>query len=166
MEMSESISDLADALAKAQKGMDGAKRDGVNPHFRSSYPTLASVWDACREPLANNGLSVVQGASVSDGAVFITTLLLHTSGQWIREVLPMMPQDLKPQSVGSAISYGRRYQLAAMVGIAPEDDDGEAAQGRSPGQVQRGLRETQRDFKAVPAKAENKTPVNADEIPF
>lgn len=131
METSEQIAELATALTKAQAVMEGAKKDGNNPHFRSSYPTLASVWDAVREPFAANGLSVVQGCATSGADVTVCTLLLHTSGQWIREVLTMTANDHKPQSVGSAISYARRYQLAAMAGVAPEDDDGEAAEGRN-----------------------------------
>jgi hypothetical protein len=132
MEMSTEINELAGALAKAQAEIEGAKKDGHNPHFRSSYSTLAAVWDACREPLSKHGLSIVQGASANGADVTITTLLLHTSGQWVKETLQMVGKDHNPQSVGSIISYGRRYQLAAMVGIAPEDDDAEAAEGRAP----------------------------------
>ena len=131
MEMSPEINELATALCKAQAQIEGARKDGHNPHFRSSYSTLASVWDACRAPLSSNGLSIVQGASANGADVTITTLLLHTSGQWVRETLTMIGKDHNPQSVGSAISYGRRYQLAAVVGVAPEDDDAEAAEGRA-----------------------------------
>jgi hypothetical protein len=131
MEMSNEINELATALSKAQAEIEGAKKDGHNPHFRSSYSTLASVWDACRVPLSKHGLSIIQGASAAGCDVTITTLLLHTSGQWVKESLTMVGKDHNPQSVGSAISYGRRYQLASLVGIAPEDDDAEAAEGRT-----------------------------------
>jgi hypothetical protein len=131
MEMSVEIHELATALAKAQAQMDTAKKDGLNPHFSSRFSTLASVWEACRGPLTEHGLSVIQGANATGADVAITTLLLHTSGQWVRETLTMIANDHKPQSVGSAISYGKRYLLASMVGIAPgDDDDAEAAEGR------------------------------------
>lgn len=130
MTTSESINELATALAKAQAKMEGASKDGVNPHFKSKFATLASVWEAAREPLAANGLSVMQSASAEGPRVSITTLLAHSSGQWVRDTLTMTAQQDTPQGIGSAISYGRRYQLAAIVGVSPEDDDAEAAQGR------------------------------------
>ncbi len=132
MDMSPEIHELAAALAKAQAKMTTADKDSVNPHFQSRFSSLASVWEACRGPLTEHGLSVVQGAQATGADVAITTLLLHTSGQWIRETLTMIANDHKPQSVGSAISYGKRYLLASMVGIAPADadDDAEAAEGR------------------------------------
>ena len=127
MEMSESVSDLAAALAKAQAAMKGALKESTNPHFKSKYADLANVWDAAHGPLNANGISVVQGASAENAAVSLTTMLLHVSGQWVRSTLTMVARDAGPQSIGSCITYGRRYGLAAMVGIAPEDDDGEGA---------------------------------------
>jgi len=130
MEMSTEIGALAAALAKAQHTMKGAAKDSTNPHFKSKYADLASVWDAAREALTVNGLSIVQGASADAEKVTVTTLLLHTSGQWVKDALTASARDAGPQSVGSCITYGRRYGLAAMVGIAPEDDDAEAATSR------------------------------------
>jgi len=134
METSAEINELATALAKAQSKIEGASKDGLNPHYKSRYATLAAVWDAARKPLTDNGLSIVQAASaVAEFAerVTITTMLMHSSGQWIKDTLTMSAASGRPQEVGSAISYGRRYQLAAMVGIAPEDDDAELAEGRT-----------------------------------
>jgi hypothetical protein len=129
MEMSPEINELAGALAKAQGAMKAASKDAVNPHFKSSYSTLASVWDAARGPLSANGLSLAQGAHADNQLVSITTILMHTSGQWMRDTLTMSARDASPQSVGSTISYGRRYGLSAMVGVAPDDDDdGEGTQ--------------------------------------
>lgn len=133
MVTSESINEIATALAKAQGSMKPALKDSTNPHFKSSYADLASCWDACRDALTKNGLSVIQGASADAERVTVTTLLLHTSGQWVRDALTSTARDAGAQSVGSAITYGRRYGLCAMVGIAPEDDDAEAAHGRSNG---------------------------------
>jgi hypothetical protein len=135
MEMSAEIDKLAAALSKAQGTMKAAAKDAVNPHFKSHYSTLASVWEAARSPLSGNGLSLSQGAHATDQLVSVTTLLMHTSGQWLRDTLTMVARDASPQSIGSAISYGRRYGLSAMVGVAPDDDDdGEAAQPQSNGQ--------------------------------
>lgn len=131
MEMSPNIDMLAAALAKAQGKIEGASKDGLNPHFKSRYATLASIWAAARQPLSDNGLGVVQTVASQDEKIAVTTLLTHSSGQWIKDTLTVSSGDGRPQSVGSVISYARRYQLAAMVGIAPEDDDAEAAEGRA-----------------------------------
>jgi len=131
MNKSETIGKLAEALSKAQGMMKGAVKDSENPFFRAAYADLASVWDACREPLSKNGLSVTQTTRIADnGEPVIITTLLHSSGEWMSGELLVKPVKNDPQSVGSAITYGRRYALSAIVGIAPEDDDGEKAQGR------------------------------------
>jgi hypothetical protein len=130
MTHSETLTDLAAALAKAQGEIKGALKTADNPFHKSKYADLASVWDACREPLSKNGLSVVQTTSNEESKILITTMLLHVSGQWIRDTLAIKPKEDTPQGVGSTITYGRRYALSAIVGVAPEDDDGEAASGR------------------------------------
>lgn len=127
---SASIAALAAALAKAQGEMEGAAKGNVNPHFKSKYADLASIWDACREPLSKHGLSILQPVRADGPQVTVTTILAHSSGEWIEESLTMTAQKNDPQGVGSAITYGRRYGLASMVGIAPEDDDGNAASNR------------------------------------
>jgi hypothetical protein len=145
MSQSEHIADLAKALAKAQAKMAGAKKDSKNPHLHTRYADLSSVWEACRSALTENGLSVVQTLDDSDCAenqVCVVTTLLHESGQWIQGRLRMVAtrasrqgqgEQLDPQVVGSAITYARRYSLAAIVGVAPEDDDAEAAMQRRSG---------------------------------
>jgi hypothetical protein len=127
MTHSEQINELAAALAKAQGQIEGAKKDSINPHFKNRYADLASVWDACREALTTNGLSVVQSAENCEAGYGVTTMLLHTSGQWMRGTLYLKPAKDDPQGAGSALTYARRYALAAMIGIAPEDDDANAA---------------------------------------
>lgn len=141
--MSDELKDLAAALSKAQADIMGASKDSQNPFFKSRYADLASIWAACRGPLTKNGLSVVQlPGRFKDGCVEVTTILLHASGQSIRETIstPVPPATNKagdilapadPQIVGSAITYLRRYALAAMVGVAPEEDDGEASSARN-----------------------------------
>jgi hypothetical protein len=127
VEHSEQLDALGAALAKAQAAVKGAKKDSTNPHFNSKFADLASVWDACREALISNGLSVVQLPGFENGIVTLDTMLLHSSGQWIRGKAgaPIGKQDA--QGVGSALTYLRRYALAAVASVSPEDDDGNAA---------------------------------------
>lgn len=129
--MSPAINELATALAKAQGAMENALKDTSNPFFKSKYADLASVWGAARKPLSDNGLSVIQTTNGDTDVVTVITTLFHSSGQWIRGTLRMRPVKNDPQGVGSCITYARRYALAAMVGVAPEEDDGEAATRRS-----------------------------------
>jgi hypothetical protein len=131
-EQSEQINELAGALAKAQGKITGALKDSANPFFKSKYADLASVWDACRSALSENGLAIVQQTESDDSGVFVITTLAHSSGQWMRSRLRLTPKDDSPQAMGSAITYGRRYALAAAVGVAQVDDDGNAASGRGP----------------------------------
>ena len=127
---SESLKELTAALSKAQGVMEGAKKDSANPFFRSKYADLASVWDSCRKPLSDNGLAVVQTTDIIPEGLRLITTLLHVSGEWVSGVLPVKPVKDDPQGLGSAMTYTRRYGLMAMVGIAPEDDDGNAASGK------------------------------------
>ena len=127
---SDSINELATALSAAQRLMEGAAKDSANPFFKSRYADLSSIWLAIREPLGAHGLSVIQMPAAEGSKITITTLLCHTSGQWISSELTMAGKDDSPQGIGSAITYARRYALAAMAGVAPEDDDAEGAQGR------------------------------------
>lgn len=139
MKRSESIRELTTALAKAQGEMGDASKDGTNPHFGQSYATLSSVWEACRGALSRHGLAVIQTPSTTEtGDMAITTLLSHAGGEWIEDTLVLVPRDKSPQSFGSAVTYGRRYALMAMVGIAPgEDDDGNAASGAGDGKAKK-----------------------------
>ena len=92
MTKSESIAKLAEALAKAQSEMKAAFKNRVNPFFKSTFADLESVWDACREPLSKNGLSVSQPTHIdANGKIILTTMLLHSSGEWISSELPINP---------------------------------------------------------------------------
>lgn len=128
MKTSETITKIADALVKAQAAMKPAIKDSRNPHFNSQYADLASVWDAIRGPLTSNGLSVIQMVGSNElEKTTLTTRVTHVSGEWIESTwqIPVGKQD--PQGLGSAISYARRYALAAAIGVVQEDDDGNAA---------------------------------------
>lgn len=129
---SEQINELAAALAKAQGQFEGAKKSSSNPFFKSKYADLAECWNTCREALTANEISVIQMPEEinENGRLNITTMLAHSSGQYISSTLTMTVTKLDPQAIGSAITYGRRYALAAMVGLAQEDDDGEKAMAR------------------------------------
>lgn len=134
MEMSENINELSGALAKAQGSIKGALKDVENLFFKAKYADLASVWDACRGPLSANGLSVIQTTGIVHDHpehVLIETQLNHSSGQWVRGSILMKPVKIDPQGILSCITYARRASLSAMVGVAPEDDDGNAASGNT-----------------------------------
>ena len=137
---SDSIAELAKALAAAQGEIEGATKGARNPHGGYNYADLASIWAACRGPLTKNGLAVTQVTEIEGDNVALVTTLLHISGQWIAsrmpvKIAPMFDRETKrekpwtPQAFGSAITYARKYSLAAIVGVSSEDDDGEAASG-------------------------------------
>lgn len=128
MNKSENLGNLAKALSVVQSKLQPALKDAKNPFFKNNYSTLNSVWDSCRALLSENGLSVVQTNEPAETGVIVETVLLHISNEWISGsiFLPLAKHD--PQGVGSAISYGRRYGLAAIIGIvSDEDDDGNHA---------------------------------------
>jgi hypothetical protein len=127
---SEQIGELAAALAKAQGEMQAATNDGKNPHFRSSYATLASIHAAASGPLARNGLAVIQAPGVSQGVVTLSTTLVHSSGQWVECTISAAAKNHGPQAIGSTITYLRRYGFCSLVGVTSADDDGEGAEGR------------------------------------
>jgi hypothetical protein len=124
---SESIKELLTALAKAQGKISAAKKDSTNPHFKSKYADLASCWEAIKEPLSTNGLSLSQWVSSSASGLNLITMLGHSSGEYIYSEYSM-PSGQTSQAIGSAITYARRYALSAAVGlVADDDDDGNAS---------------------------------------
>ena len=134
MNKSESIAGLAAALAAAQGVMKGALKDSANPFFKSRYADLASVVEAIRAAFSANGLSYIQTVEPSDkDEVRVETTLLHASGEWIScGILSLPVSKIDAQGYGSALTYARRYSLSAAVGVAPEDDDGNAASAAKP----------------------------------
>lgn len=138
LEKSETIGKLAEALAAAQAEMLGALKDSQNPHLKNKYADLASVWAAWKSSGPKHGLAVLQlPMPAPKGIARVRTILSHKSGEWIASVIdvPVLPEklrdgkvgDITAQTFGSAVTYARRYSLAAMVGVTPEDDDGNAA---------------------------------------
>lgn len=124
---SESIAKLMPALIKAQGDFAPAVKAKVNPHFKSKYVPLDAVLDAIAEPLRENGIAIVQQTDVDGPNTVLITRLVHSSGEWIAGRYPVHPVKSDPQGEGSALTYARRYALMALAGIAPEDDDGNAA---------------------------------------
>lgn len=124
---SESITKIMPALIKAQGEFAPAVKAKVNPHFKSKYVPLDAVLDAIAEPLRNNGIAILQHTDIEDACTVLVTRLVHESGEWIGGRYPVHPVKADPQGEGSALTYARRYALMALAGIAPEDDDGNAA---------------------------------------
>ncbi|WP_085113201.1 ERF family protein [Thermoanaerobacterium sp. PSU-2] len=124
MNKSESIKEIATALAKFQGEVKNPANTATNPFLKNKYAPLNEILNVVRPILSKNGLSVIQDAKVENGQVIITTCIFHTSGEWI-ESSPLMitPEKMTAQGIGSIITYGRRYALSALLGISSEDDD-------------------------------------------
>ncbi len=120
MEHSESIKEIATALCKFHAQVGKVKKDSKNPFFKSSYASLSSILDVVDEPLHTNGLSVVQFPT---GQHELVTMILHVSGEWMRDSYDMKPTKNDPQGLGSVITYQRRYALGAVLGLNIDDDD-------------------------------------------
>ena len=158
---SENIGDLAAALAKAQAEVGTVHKDSANPFFRSSYASLAAVWEATRPILSKHGLSVVQLPSHDESGYYVETMLMHGSGQWIKSRTYMKPAKDDPQGIGSLISYARRYALQAVTMVCPDDDDGEAAMGRNNHAPQKPVESPKPVQKVEPAKPVEKPATEA-----
>lgn len=132
MNQSENISELVGALSKAQGKMRPAIHNKINPHFKNHYADLASCMEACRLPLSENGLSVMQFVEQKEGNYFLVTMLAHVSGQFIKSFLPLQMKNPTCQALGSELTYLKRYGISAMLGIVADadvadDDDGNRA---------------------------------------
>ena len=131
---SESIIEITKALIEFQRNLKPVSKDSTNPYFKSKYASMEAIWECIREPLAKNGLAVSQLPHVQDNNIVLTTLLLHTSGEWLWSGLLVTPgKQNDAQSVGSALTYARRYAISAILGIcSEEDDDAEATKRDKP----------------------------------
>jgi len=158
MEKSESIKELATALSKAQGEFSGAAKDADNPFFKSKYADLESCVAAIKPALASNGLSFIQVSHDEEKSAAIETIIMHSSGEWLsagKVSVPVSKADA--QGFGSAMTYARRYSLSAAFGIAPEDDDGNAAAKAKPSAKQQPP--------AAGFKAEEKTLLDCASMP-
>jgi hypothetical protein len=141
MNQSESIAELAAALAKAQGEITPAIKDNTNPFFKSKYADLTSIWNACRGPLSKNGLAVIQTMELMNEKMILVTTLAHSSGQWIKSFFPILAKNNDAQSLaknndaqslGSATTYAKRYALSAIAGVTTDEDDDGCAVSTNP----------------------------------
>lgn len=124
LQTSASISKISKALSQVQGEIENPANSAVNPFYKSKYAPLPDVLNIARPILAKYGLAVIQNPYSEDGKLFITTRVVHESGEWIEtKPLQMKLEKDTPQGVGSAITYGRRYALSAVLGLASEEDD-------------------------------------------
>ncbi|HBP64562.1 MAG TPA: hypothetical protein DD730_09865 [Desulfosporosinus sp.] len=131
MNKSESIIKIAPALLKAQREIGAATKGSTNPFFHSSYADLGAVMEACKDKLNLAGIAVLQPVGTDEVGVYVETLLLHKSGEYISDKMRLsVKEENNPQAQGSAITYARRYSLQSMLFIPAEDDDGEKAMSR------------------------------------
>ena len=129
---------IATALAEAQASMGKALKQSNNPHFRSKYADLGNVMDACLPSLNAVGIALIQPTGEDEHGRFVETILIHgESGESLSCRVPLIVAKNDMQGYGSAVTYARRYGLMAMAGIAPEDDDANAAAKAAPKQEQR-----------------------------
>lgn len=156
---------LYSALAAAQADMGPALKDSVNPAFKSKYADLASVMAACLPSLNAHGIAVIQPTYQNEaGAHFVKTVLVHgETGETAECAVPLIVSKNDMQGYGSAVTYARRYGLMSMAGIAPEDDDGNAA-AKSPPMVETRRQEPRRDPLPSAAQVATQSLANADSL--
>jgi len=132
--MSETIGKLAGALAKAQGDMTMVEAKSNNPFFNSKYASLSAVLEVALPKLNANGIALVQGNrwDAVDNGFYITSMLMHSSGEWIKSEIRMPISKKDAHGIGAATTYGRRYLLSSMVGVAQADDDGNGAIQQAP----------------------------------
>jgi len=149
MELSNANAPLFAALAAAQAEVENAIKGNVNPHFKSRYADLAEVLNTVRPVFARHGLSILQSTAFDGDNVSVTTTLAHAEGGWVSSCASCVPARVDAQGIGAATTYLRRYSLAAMCGVAQEDDDGNAASHQ-----QRPVQESKREDGLLPATLE------------
>ncbi len=132
MNKSDTITKLSAALVKAQSHIGAATKGTSNPFFKSKFASLGEVMEAVKDPLLDQGISILQPVGrTDDGRTYVETLLIHESGEWISDQMLVSPTKANdPQAQGSAISYARRYSLQSMLFVPAVDDDGESAMSR------------------------------------
>jgi len=119
MNKSDSIKEIAGALVKFHDSVGAVKKDSENPFFKSKYASLDNVLETIKEPLALHGLSFAQFPDANG----LTTILMHSGGEWLEATYDVPLAKADPQGAGSAITYMRRYALGAILGLATETDD-------------------------------------------
>lgn len=123
MKTSESVKEIYGALAVAIGDIQNPPKNAVNPHFKNRYAELSVILETVKPILKKNGLAVIQGVETDGNRVMIQTRIIHVSGEWIESELTLQAAGTDPQKIGSAITYGRRYAISAILNIAADDDD-------------------------------------------
>lgn len=137
MQTSESIKELATALCKFQGEVEKIKKTDENPFFKSKYASLSSILDVIQKPLSQADLAIVQFPVAECG---LETILMHVSGEWMRESFYMKPVKNDPQGIGSLLTYARRYAIGSVLMLnLEEDDDGNHSSGKTPKNESKGL---------------------------
>lgn len=154
MEHSESITQIASAVISAQGELEPARKTADNPFFKSKYADLAECIETARPVLKRHGLGVVQSADCDSELAIVETILVHTSGEWIKSRTILRPAKADPQGMGSAITYARRYAYMAIIGMAADDDDGNAASASADNKTTAQSRQTEpkREITRPPAR--------------
>jgi len=131
MTSSNDLDKIAPALAAFQSEVSNPKKTADNPFFKSKYADLDEIINTVRPTLSAHGLFVIQSPEGEGSAAKVTTRIMHTSGQWLEGTISLTAVKADPQGMGSAITYARRYSLAAFLGLAQDDDDGNSASGKT-----------------------------------
>ncbi len=157
MKTSENINEIAKAMSLAQQQMKPALKDNINPHFKSRYSDISAVWEAIRDPITTNGLTIWQDVITQEKSVSVTTRIVHLSGQWVEFGPLNIPlSKFDAHGVGSSTSYAKRYALCAAVGVVSGDEDDDANQAVS---VQR-----DKQSKTITKPVEIKNDINHPEV--
>lgn len=155
METSQTLKEFSAAFSKFQGELKNAPKNSENPYFKNKYADLTGIIDTAKPILAKHGFSIIQGLSSEGKTATITTLLLHLSGEFIKDSLKLEAKDGSPQALGSAFTYGKRYAYAAILGMATDDDDdGNNAQPTQP--------ETKKENTKGEPEKNNKKPVKTE----
>lgn len=164
IQMSLSFALIADAFVKAQTNISHAAKNSTNTEFAKDFADLAAVRDAAVPALNAEGIGVLQFPFRRDGRVFVTTRLLHSSGEWIESTCDAALARDDAQGLGSAITYLRRYCLAAICGVAQADDDGTAASARGAARAPTKTKDQEKTKNAGPLCRRYETAASADEL--
>ena len=132
MEKSESIKNIAVAMCEVQASMESASKSSDNPFFNSKYADLSEVLRCIKGIIPSKNLSFMQMPSFESGVVSVETIVMHSTGEWISSTSSSPISKSNPQGVGDAITYLRRYSLAAIFGLAQQDDDGNSNSEQAP----------------------------------
>lgn len=157
MRTSEQVDKILPAFFKVKKKIPALKKQSDNPFFKSKYLELSDILDVLEPILHEEGIFLTQGTLYKEGKTFVICRFNHAeSGQFLESEYPAETGSAKPQELGSAVSYSRRYALQALAALNAIDDDGNASSGKSSESAKAPLRAS--GFKAAPAAPSEASP--------